>query len=125
MQRAINIIVLYVICILLAGCESSRKVRYRISAPQNSMQSACASNCDRIGSICSDVCTQNQKRCFDLQRYSVRGGYNYDPNDYFNSNHLYNCDFVLEICESDCAQNNLLCYSECRLRINKNEEQIQ
>ena len=108
--------------VLLGACEPTRETVHKISHPQNESEAKCAVNCDRTAKLCVSMCEQNERRCFDLQRYSVRGGYNYNPNDYFNSNHFYNCDFVLDMCKSDCAENNLLCYKECGLMISQVEK---
>lgn len=107
--------------ILASGCGPQYANVHKISNPTSKNQALCAKDCDRVGNICAKMCHQNEARCFDLQRHSVRGGYNHNPYDYFNSNHFYNCDFVLETCMRDCSENKLLCYSNCGLTISSNK----
>lgn len=102
---------------MISGCSPQYATVSKVSKPQSQNQGECARNCDRVSNICTNMCKKNEARCFDLQKYSTRGGYHYNPNDYFNSSHFYNCDFVLDSCIRDCNENNLLCYSNCGLTI--------
>lgn len=120
-----NYIKYIVLCIIstfiLSGCGPQYATINKISAPTSENQAKCARNCDRVDNICQRICHQNEARCFDLQRHSIRGGYNHNPYDYFNADYFYNCDFVLESCMRDCAENKLLCYSNCGLTISSHK----
>lgn len=105
----------------LGSCGPQYKQISRVATPSNEVQAGCAGNCDQLGVMCAKMCRDNQARCFDLQKFSTRGGYNYNRNDLFNSNYFYNCDFVLEGCMRDCAKNKLLCFEKCGLKITQQE----